>query len=198
MNTQVLDLRREPQTEYTSIRLTMKLDNLTRNRQMSEDNLAKIRALTAQIVCAHLSITPTEVVKVSNLIRTVYTALANIDQGHTHDHSLGHHHDHALTPAVPIEESVSPDWIVCLEDGKKLKTLKRHLASSFNLTIDEYRAKWGLPVNYPMVAPNYAAWRSTLAKSVGLGRGVRAPAAVKKPAIRKDRATRGAPGKRPR
>ncbi len=74
------------------------------------------------------------------------------------------------TPVVPIKKSVTPDYIICLEDGKKLKTLKRHLMTACGLTPDEYRDKWGLPADYPMVAPNYAAHRSSLAKRIGLGR----------------------------
>jgi predicted transcriptional regulator len=72
-------------------------------------------------------------------------------------------------PAVPIKRSITPDFIICLEDGKQLKMLKRHLATSYNLTPDEYRARWGLPPDYPMVAPNYATQRSALAKQIGLG-----------------------------
>jgi predicted transcriptional regulator len=73
-------------------------------------------------------------------------------------------------PAVPIKKSVKPDYIICLEDGMKLKMLKRHLRTSYNMSPDEYRQKWGLPSDYPMVAPNYAAKRSELAKKIGLGR----------------------------
>ena len=76
----------------------------------------------------------------------------------------------ALVPAVPIKKSVTPDFIVCLEDGKKMKMLKRHLATRYDLTPDDYRQRWGLPNDYPMVAPAYAAQRSELAKSIGLGR----------------------------
>jgi predicted transcriptional regulator len=75
-----------------------------------------------------------------------------------------------LRPAVPVRKSVTPDYLICLEDGKKLKMLKRHLRSTYNLTPDEYRAKWGLPPDYPMVAPNYAEQRSAFAKRIGLGR----------------------------
>ena len=75
-----------------------------------------------------------------------------------------------LTPAVPVRKSVMPDYIVCLEDGKKLKVLKRHLATYYNLTPDAYRQRWGLPVDYPMAAPSYAAMRSKMAKDLGLGR----------------------------
>src|SRR5207244_5800750 len=76
-----------------------------------------------------------------------------------------------LKPAVPIRKSVTADYLVCLEDGKKLKMLKRHLRSTYNMTPDEYRAKWGLPTDYPMVAPNYAEQRSAFAKKIGLGPG---------------------------
>jgi predicted transcriptional regulator len=76
-----------------------------------------------------------------------------------------------LKPAVPIRKSITPDYLICLEDGKKLKMLKRHLRSTYNLSPDEYRQKWGLPADYPMVAPNYAEQRSAFAKKIGLGRG---------------------------
>ena len=86
-------------------------------------------------------------------------------------------------PAVPIKRSVRPDFIICLEDGKKLKTLKRHLASRYNLTPEQYRQRWGLAKDYPMVAPDYAAQRSALAKKIGLGRkAVAAPPAKSAPA----------------
>lgn len=88
-----------------------------------------------------------------------------------------------LKPAVHVKKSVTPDYIVCLEDGKKFKSLKRHLATSHGLTPDEYRTKWGLPADYPMVAPAYSAARSALAKSTGLGRKTKAVEAA--PARRK-------------
>ena len=78
-----------------------------------------------------------------------------------------------LRPAVPVKKSVTPEYIVCLEDGKKLKMLKRHLKTAYDMTPDEYRARWGLPADYPMVAPNYAQRRSQLAKKIGLGTGAR-------------------------
>ena len=86
-----------------------------------------------------------------------------------------------ITPAVSIKKSITPDYIICLEDGKKFKSLKRHLRTQYNMSPDEYRVKWGLPADYPMVAPNYAASRSALAKSMGLGQQRRkaAPVAVK-------------------
>ena len=109
-----------------------------------------------------------------------------------------------LVPAVPVKRSVSPDFIICLEDGKKLKMLKRHLMSTYNLTPAQYREKWDLPRDYPMFAPNYAATRSALAKKIGLGKvpsTTRKPAAkaaqavataVKKPAARRGRPTKKA------
>jgi len=90
-----------------------------------------------------------------------------------------------LKPAVPIKKSVTPDFIICLEDGKKFKSLKRHLMTHFQLTPDDYRTKWGLPDDYPMVAPSYAAVRSSLAKSNGLGRK---PAAVAPAPVRRKKA----------
>jgi predicted transcriptional regulator len=90
----------------------------------------------------------------------------------------------ALKPAIPVKRSVTPDYIICLEDGKKLKMLKRHLRTTYNITPDEYRAKWGLPPDYPMVAPNYAAQRSDFAKKIGLGR--KAAETTEKP-VRKTR-----------
>ena len=105
----------------------------------------------------------------STLITDIFASLAGVNRPEAEPEKL--------TPAVPIKRSVQPDYIVCLEDGKKFKSLKRHLTSHYNMTPDEYRAKWGLPVDYPMVAPNYALARSTLAKKMGLGRK-EAPAAV--------------------
>jgi predicted transcriptional regulator len=97
-----------------------------------------------------------------NLIRQVHATLTTLDQGAT---------DTALRPqpAVPVKKSVTPDYIICLEDGRKLKMLKRHLKTAYNMTPEDYRTRWGLPADYPMVAPNYARQRSTLAKKIGLG-----------------------------
>ena len=131
--------------------------------------------LTARIVAAHAANNDLEPDELPAVIRSVYETLTEIGGGqssphahvHSHDHShAGHHHTH---PAVPVEESVYPDYIVCLEDGKQLKMLKRHLATAYDLTPEQYRMKWGLPPDYPMVAPNYAAKRSALAKEIGLG-----------------------------
>jgi predicted transcriptional regulator len=113
------------------------------------------------IVTAHVAHNDVPAETLSDVIRTVYAALNKISAAPT-----------VVTPgvpAVPVNKSVFPDFIVCLEDGRKLKTLKRHLWSSFGMTPDEYRAKWGLPAHYPMISPNYAARRSALAKKIGLG-----------------------------
>ncbi len=106
--------------------------------------------------------------QLAEVIGAVHSALSNLDQN---GNNGGNGHQ---TPAVPIRKSVTTGFIICLEDGKKLKMLKRHLRTAYNLTPDEYRAKWGLSVGYPMVAPNYAKQRSEFAKSIGLGLGSKA------------------------
>ncbi len=130
---------------------------------MSEQAEAdRFRRLTAQIVVAHVAHNQLDVAEVPSLIETVHKALV----------SLGKATEEPVRqePAVPIKKSVFPDYIVCLEDGKKLKMLKRHLKTAYDLTPDQYREKWGLSRDYPMVAPNYAEHRSSLAKKIGLGR----------------------------
>jgi predicted transcriptional regulator len=122
-----------------------------------------ILTLTAQIVAAHVGKNQVEATVLPELIGSVYRSLAAAGEVETAETA-------AQEPAVPIRKSVFPDYIVCLEDGKKLKMLKRHLQTSYGMTPDQYRAKWGLPREYPMVAPNYANTRSELAKSIGLGR----------------------------
>ena len=101
---------------------------------------------------------------IAALLYTVHSALIMLGQPNKTEVPA------PLTPAVPIRKSVTPEYIVCLEDGKRLKMLKRHLMTHYNLTPDQYRAKWGLSADYPMVAPNYAAQRSEFAKKIGLGR----------------------------
>ena len=129
---------------------------------MSDQAGADILGLTAQIVSAHVSKNRLETEALPSLIQSVYRSLSTAGQVEAASAP-------ALTPAVPIKKSVLPDYIVCLEDGKKLKMLKRHLQTGYGLTPDAYRAKWGLPRDYPMVAPSYAATRSGLAKKIGLG-----------------------------
>ena len=119
--------------------------------------------LTSDIVAAHVSNNSVSVDDVPALITNVYGALAGLGQAAPVVETLPE-------PAVSIRSSVKPDYIVCLEDGKKLKMLKRHLMTHYNLTPDQYRQRWSLPADYPMVAPNYAEKRRDLAKKIGLGR----------------------------
>ncbi|MBV8916272.1 MAG: MucR family transcriptional regulator, partial [Acetobacteraceae bacterium] len=130
---------------------------------MSGQVTADILGLTAQIVSAHVAKNHVGTDALPSLIQLVYRSLSTAGDAEAAPAP-------AQAPAVPIKKSVFPDYIVCLEDGKKLKMLKRHLQSSYGLSPDAYRAKWGLPRDYPMVAPNYAATRSGLAKQIGLGR----------------------------
>jgi predicted transcriptional regulator len=125
----------------------------------AEDTLL---TLTADIVAAHVSNNSVAVNDLPNLIQNVHSALASIS-------SSGSAPEAKPEPKVSIRASVKPDYIVCLEDGKKQKMLKRHLMTNHGMTPDEYRQKWGLAADYPMVAPNYAEQRRTLAKSIGLG-----------------------------
>ena len=120
--------------------------------------------LTSDIVAAHVSNNSVSLADLPTLITNVYGALAGLGVSEPVVEVA------PLEPAVSIRSSVKPDHIVCLEDGKKLKMLKRHLSTHYNLTPDQYRARWGLPSDYPMVAPNYAAHRRELAKQIGLGR----------------------------
>jgi predicted transcriptional regulator len=118
--------------------------------------------LTAEIVSAHVANNPVSVADLPNLIQEVYRTLNNVGQPAPAA-------PERPQPAVPIKKSITPEYLICLEDGKKLKMLKRHLKTSFNLTPDQYRERWGLPQDYPMVAPNYTKHRSSLAKRIGLG-----------------------------
>jgi predicted transcriptional regulator len=119
--------------------------------------------LTSDIVAAHVSNNPVAVGELGALISSVYGALAGLGQAVVVEEKLPE-------PAVSIRSSIKPDYIVCLEDGKKLKMLKRHLMTHYNMTPDQYRARWNLAADYPMVAPNYAEKRRELAKKIGLGR----------------------------
>jgi predicted transcriptional regulator len=125
-----------------------------------------VLGLTAQIVSAHVSNNTVNPDSLPSLIQEVYKTLAGVGK------------EPALPerpqPAVPVKKSVLPDYIVCLEDGKKLKMLKRHLKTSYDMTPEQYRERWGLGSDYPMVAPNYARHRSSLAKKIGLGTKPRA------------------------
>jgi predicted transcriptional regulator len=118
--------------------------------------------LTAQIVAAHVEHNSVQAEELPNLIEKVYQTLRNVGQAPVEPAKP--------VPAVPVKQSVRPDFIICLEDGKKLKMLKRHLMTAYKMTPAQYRTRWGLPADYPMVAPSYAKVRSSLAKKIGLGR----------------------------
>ena len=118
--------------------------------------------LTADIVAAHVSNNSVAVSDLPLLINNVHSALSNLGTPPSAP-------EVKQEPAVSVRASIKPDYIVCLEDGKKLKMLKRHLMTHYNMTPEQYRAKWNLPADYPMVAPNYAEQRRTLAKKIGLG-----------------------------
>lgn len=122
----------------------------------------EILGLTSEIVAAHVSNNIVALSDIPGLIEQVYRTLSSVGGGD------GTSADRP-TPAVPVKKSITPDFIVCLEDGKKLKMLKRHLKTAYNMTPEEYRERWGLSPDYPMVAPNYAKQRSRLAKQIGLG-----------------------------
>ena len=119
--------------------------------------------LTATIVSAYVSNNSVPAQDLSNLINQVHSALSRVSG------TQGEMPNEPLRPAVSVKKSVTPEHIVCLEDGKKFKSLKRHLRTQYGMTPEQYREKWGLPPDYPMVAPNYAMARSQLAKQMGLG-----------------------------
>ena len=127
------------------------------------DTNVMLISLTSDIVAAHVSNNDVSVADVPALISNVYGALAGLGQVVVVE-------EKRPEPAVTVRASIKPDYIVCLEDGKKLKMLKRHLMTHYNLTPEQYRARWNLPSDYPMVAPNYAEKRRELAKKIGLGR----------------------------
>ena len=119
-------------------------------------------SLTAEIVAAHVSNNSVAVDDIPHLIQNVHGALVGLDNNTPNDSRP--------EPAVSVRASLKPDFLICLEDGKKLKMLRRHLMTHYNMTPEDYRAKWGLSADYPMVAPNYAEKRRVLANSIGLGR----------------------------
>jgi predicted transcriptional regulator len=129
---------------------------------MSDAPAGKFIELTATIVSAYLSNNAVPPGDIPALINQVHSALTRVGSG-------GDAPSEPLKPAVPVKKSITPEYIVCLEDGKKFKSLKRHLRTQYNMTPEQYRDKWNLPADYPMVAPNYAAARSELAKQMGLG-----------------------------
>jgi predicted transcriptional regulator len=123
----------------------------------------EMMSLVAEVVASYVSHNAMQPTELPTLIQQVYRSLCGVGSSRSlllHDRK---------EPVVPIEESIQPDYIVCLEDGRRLKMLKRHLKTAYNMTPDQYRERWGLSSDYPMVAPNYAKRRSNLAKDIGLG-----------------------------
>jgi predicted transcriptional regulator len=127
---------------------------------MPSDNSQDLLSLTSQIVAAHVANNTVGMEQLPKLIQDVHRALISVSEGGSVERP---------EPAVPVKKSVTPEYIVCLEDGKKLKMLKRHLRTAYKMSPEEYRQRWNLPHDYPMVAPNYAKHRSSLAKKIGLG-----------------------------
>jgi len=123
-------------------------------------NLSELLELTTEIVSAHVGNNTVALADLPQLIQDVYRSLDSVGIAPVQERPQ---------PAVPVKKSVFPDYIVCLEDGKKLKMLKRHLKTAYDMSPEDYRERWGLPSDYPMVAPNYAKHRSNLAKKIGLG-----------------------------
>ena len=134
------------------------------------DDKAEIIEMTADIVSAYVGNNSVSATELPNLIQSVHRALTSVTGGAVEAPAA------PKEPAVPIKKSITPDYLVCLEDGRKFKSLKRHLRTKYDMSPDEYRSKWGLAKDYPMVAPNYAKARSDLAKQMGLGQGGRKPA----------------------
>src|SRR5580658_2921020 len=128
----------------------------------NSEQIGDLLALTTEIVAAHVSNNNVAVGDLAQLINQVYHSLANIGSAPAAPTARPQ-------PAISVKKSIQPDYLVCLEDGKKLKMLKRHLKTAYNMSPEGYRERWGLPNDYPMVAPNYARQRSRLAKEIGLG-----------------------------
>ncbi|MEM7221365.1 MAG: MucR family transcriptional regulator [Pseudomonadota bacterium] len=124
---------------------------------------SELLRMTTEVVAAYVKNNPLPTSELSKVIQTVHGSLQALNGG-------GIERSEPLKPAVPVRRSITPDYLVCLEDGKKLKMLKRHLRTTYDMTPEEYRARWGLGADYPMVAPNYAKQRSAFAKKIGLGR----------------------------
>jgi len=131
-----------------------------------EDKIGLLE-MTTEIVSAYVGHNSVNSSDLANLIQSVHRALVHVDQ------PVAVEDNTPKEPVVPVKKSITPDFLICLEDGRKFKSLKRHLRTKFNMSPEDYRAKWGLPKDYPMVAPNYARARSDLAKQMGLGQGGR-------------------------
>jgi MucR family transcriptional regulator, transcriptional regulator of exopolysaccharide biosynthesis len=144
----------------------MKYKNALTRVSPSMHEKSSLLELTANIAAAYVGNNSVAQADLPKLIANIYQSLAAASQG-----GAGNKTAEAaeLKPAVPVRKSITPDYIICLEDGKKFKSLKRHLRTHYDLSPEQYREKWGLPIDYPMVAPNYAEARSSLAKKIGLG-----------------------------
>ncbi|WP_442577802.1 MucR family transcriptional regulator [Mesorhizobium sp. ASY16-5R] len=129
---------------------------------MSDDPTSRLE-LTASIVSAYVSKNSVPMANLADLVKNVHASLERLEGKPPVEAA-------PLVPAVPVKKSITPDYIISLEDGRKFKSLKRHLSTQYGISPEQYRAKWNLPADYPMVAPNYAATRSALAKTMGLGR----------------------------
>ena len=135
------------------------------------EDKSEIIGMTTDIVAAYVGNNTVTAADLPNLIQSVFRSLSGVASGADAVEAA------PKEPAVSLKRSITPDYLICLEDGRKFKSLKRHLRTKYNLSPEDYRAKWGLPKDYPMVAPNYAQARSDLAKQMGLGQGGRKPAA---------------------
>jgi predicted transcriptional regulator len=138
-------------------------EKIARGSAMNDKSSSNYIELTADIVSAYVSNNAVSAGDISALISQVHSALLRVSNGQSEVVS------EALKPAIAVKKSITPDYLICLEDGKKFKSLKRHLRTQYNMTPEHYREKWGLAADYPMVAPNYAEARSQLAKQMGLG-----------------------------
>ena len=145
-------------------------------QETSDVSAQELLKMTAEVASAYVSNNSLPASQLSEMIRAIHDSLCTL--GGARPGKM----EQPPAPAVPIKKSVTPDYIICLEDGKKLKMLKRHLKTAFNMSPEQYRERWGLPPDYPMVAPNYAAQRSAFAKQIGLGRtaGTKGRRAAKK------------------
>lgn len=140
---------------------------------MADETKTELLAMAAEIVASYVANNTVAAAELPALIKSVHGALGTVGAPVVEAPA-------ALTPAVSIRRSIGDDFLICLDDGRKFKSLKRHLRTKYNMSPEDYRAKWGLPKDYPMVAPAYAASRSALAKQMGLGQGGRKPAAPAK------------------
>lgn len=130
---------------------------------MGESNQVDVLGMTTGIVSSFVSNNTVPTSDLPDLIRSVHDAISHLSAGSDHEAA-------SLSPAVPVAKSITPDFLICLEDGRKLKMLRRYLRSRYSMTPEEYRDRWNLPADYPMVAPNYAKLRSKHAKNIGLGK----------------------------